>query len=196
VISQESIGLQIQVQQTAVLLHKVLLSHMGSILLWAIRLCKSLQLCISTSILSSGVFWYVIICYSLFFNWLCSILWSHLYFQEAAVYQLLDLSIVKSWRKVMQSDCLGLLAQCTWSGCWLCVGIGLCSNWARLQAIRYQVCTFGRFSSQWPLRGWAFSCLHYSLATFRISCSPFFAGKRYFPLLVNLFFVFPSNMSC
>jgi hypothetical protein len=57
------------------------------------------------------------------------------------------------WRTVMQSDCLGLLAQCTWSGCWLCVGIGLCSNWARLQAIRYQVCTFGRFSSQWPLRG-------------------------------------------
>jgi hypothetical protein len=153
VISQESIGLQIQVQQTAVLLHKVLLSHMGSILLWAIRLCKSLQLCISTSILSSGVFWYVIICYSSFFNWLCSILWSHLYFQEAAVYQLVDLSIVKSWRTVMQSDCLGLLAQCTWSGCWLCVGIGLCSNWAHLQAIRYQVCTFGRFSSQWPLRG-------------------------------------------
>ncbi len=125
-ISQESIGLQIQVQQTAVLLHKVLLSHMGSILLWAIRLCKSLQLCISTSILSSGVFWYVIICYSLFFNWLCSILWSHLYFQEAAVYQLLDLSIVKSWRKVMQSDCLGLLAQCTWSGCWGSLHNGHC----------------------------------------------------------------------
>ncbi len=56
-------------------------------------------------------------------------------------------------------------------------GLGLFSNWVHWQAIRYQVCSSGRFSSQWALLGWAFSCLHYSSATSRISCSLLFAGK-------------------